>query len=81
VLVDRQRRVLYEVVGAVKHEPAAGLDRPPRWTVIRLTGSGRRILIAARDDVELHQELAERDLRRRSVDGYAIAPSDECAQI
>ena len=64
MLVDRQRRVLDEIVGAVEHEAAAGLDRA---AAMDLHAPGRRRQADLRplgNDVELDEEVAEGDLRR-----------------
>ena len=67
-VVDRQRRILDEEIGAVQHEAALGLDRPAAHD-LHDAGAGRQSDdIGCRNHVELHQQIGKVDVGRRMVD-------------
>ncbi len=70
-LVDRQRALGLEVVGAVQHEAASGLDRTAEMH--RHAGQSLRQpdALLRRHDVELLEQLGETDIGRALVDDDA----------
>jgi hypothetical protein len=60
-VVDRQRGVLDEEIGAVQDEAALGLDRPALEN-LHAVGAARQLDGFGRDDVELHQQVGEADV-------------------
>ena len=59
MLVDRQRRVLDEVVGAVKNEATPGLHRAAAMDAHAAGGVRKANLRSFGDDVELDEQVAE----------------------
>ena len=80
-VVDGQRRIGGEVVGAVQHEAAPGLDRAADMHVHvdQLDLARRRLSPGTM--LELLQQLAEADVRARWLMISPIAPSAECAHM
>src|SRR5262245_32725218 len=65
--VDRDGRVLDEEVARMQHETALGVDRSAPEHLHAARAARQLYQLSRRDDLELHQEVGEADVRRRLV--------------
>ncbi len=70
-VVDRQRRILDEKVGAVQHKAALGLNRTTAHDFHDAGARRQPDHIRGRDDIKFHQQIREVDIRRRMIDDDA----------